>query len=143
MSSPMATALTPINESTNTKTWAITALHTAAKPCTVTQKRKLAPGATQVREDSLLFSQATVDADGKPIASRYSVQVIVRAPNDGTLADQGDLMGVFYDIVVSTEFEDLVANSFYVKLPLDMLLCGLLIAVIAVTTLYANLYIIT
>lgn len=100
----MSTALTGFSNNGNTRTYTMTATHTASKPRLVVQSRRVPSGNQTVLENRLSVIIATTDTAGKVIPERTTAQVIQRKSINGDSADDTLCLSTLRDLVNSDEF---------------------------------------
>lgn len=111
----MSTSLTGFSNNGNSRTYTVTATHTAAKPRLVIQTRKVPAGNQTVLENRISVIYATTDAAGNVIPDRDSFQVIHRRPINGQAADDTAALAVLRDIVASDEFTAMTTTQNLIK----------------------------
>lgn len=106
----MSTNLTEFADNGNSRQYILDS-HTAVKPRMVIQSRKVPAGGQSVAEDRIYVFSGTVDADGNPLASRSSVEIVLRRPVNGAQADFDAMLGVARDIMASDELTATAATQ--------------------------------
>lgn len=111
----MATALVVKSINGSSITYTLPA-HTALKPALVVQNTQPAISGKQVSGDTVRISLTAVDAAGIPLASRSSVEVVVKRSAYGTGAELASLKTLAQDIFMSDEFwNNVYDDSSFIK----------------------------
>jgi len=96
---------TPIGKSIR---YVLSATHTAAKNRLMVYSPTLASGNKVKDIQSVTFSSATTDVDGKPMSALYSAQVVFTTVKGGNSADGDFVIACLRDFVASEEVERVV-----------------------------------
>lgn len=89
--------------------------HQAQLPFLVIQKRNTPAAANASAEVSIRVVKGTTDAEGLPLSSKSSFEVIVRHPNSGDIDDRAAVLALAREIIASDEFADAIATLNWVK----------------------------
>jgi hypothetical protein len=103
----MTTALTEFADNGNSRTYTFGS-HTASKPSTVVQRRKVPVGNQTVAESAVDVRLATEDANGDPLQEKVSISIICRYPIKGISADRATVLATARDILAGDE----MANTY-------------------------------
>lgn len=99
----MTTVLTEFANNGNSRTCTL-AGHTVLKPQLVIEKRKVPATSNAVSEYSCKTIYATEDADGNVLASKVSIETVVRYPANGQTAEITSALATHRDVVAGDEF---------------------------------------
>jgi hypothetical protein len=100
----MTTVLTEFAQNGNSRTCTLPN-HTVLKPELLIEKRKVPATNTALAEFGCRTLVATSDADGNVLASKVSVETVVRYPVNGQAADVDIAVAYHRDILAGDEFK--------------------------------------
>lgn len=107
----MTTVLERYNTDNNFVSYLISG-HTPQKPRLLQERRKPATNIVNgVYESSVKGVYGTVDGNGDYIPSKYTFEVIVRSPVNGTTTDRDALVAMMEDVITSDEMDSLVSSQ--------------------------------